>query len=217
MKIKIGNYPDRLVCNLFNNYMVKKHGYVDWPRNYTLLERCLNWLDDRIQDFYNVFNWLWFDRRQQKIKVHIDPWDTWSMDHTLAHIVLPMLIQLKETKHGGPFVDLKDVPKELHGKKLTKKQKDNGEVDDKHFERWDWVLDEMIFAFETKVDDGRWEEQFETGEYDLQWEKLENGNSRMVHGPNHTAKTDWEGKKAYQERISNGFRLFGKYFENLWD
>ena len=56
MKIKIGNYPNRLMCNLFNNYMVKKYGYVTWPRNYTLFERCLNWLDDRIQDFYNVFN-----------------------------------------------------------------------------------------------------------------------------------------------------------------
>jgi len=205
MKIKIGNYPDRLVCNLFNNYMVKKHGYVDWPRNYTLLERCLNWLDDRIQDFYNVFNWLWFDRRQQKIKVHIDPWDTWSMDHTLAHIVLPMLIQLKETKHGGPFVDLKDVPKELHGKKLTKKQKDNGEVDDKHFERWDWVLEEMIWAFEQKTLDS-WEEQY----YKYEDDPTAQFGVKCVW-------SDDEGRKAHQERMSNGFRLFGKYYENLWD
>jgi len=185
--------------------MVKKHGYVDWPRNYTLLERCLNWLDDRIQDFYNVFNWLWFDRRQQKIKVHIDPWDTWSMDHTLAHIVLPMLIQLKETKHGGPFVDLKDVPKELHGKKLTKKQKDNGEVDDKHFERWDWVLEEMIWAFEQKTLDS-WEEQY----YKYEDDPTAQFGVKCVW-------SDDEGRKAHQERMSNGFRLFGKYYENLWD
>jgi hypothetical protein len=161
---------------------------------------------------------LWIDSKKKRtIKVHIDRWDTWSMDHTLALIVLPMLKQLKETKHGAPYVDLKDVPKELHGKKLTKKQKDNGEVDDKHFERWDWVLDEMIFAFETKVGDGRWEEQFESGESDLQWKKLEDGNYQMVNGPKHTREYDWEGRKKYQERISNGFRLFGKYYENLWD
>jgi hypothetical protein len=138
------------------------------------------------------------------------------MDHTLAYIVLPMLKQLKETKHGAPYVDLKDVPKELQPKKQTKKQKDNGETDSTHFERWDWVLDEMIFAFENKVNDD-WEEQFETGEYDLQLKKLEDGNSQMVHGPNHTAEIDWEGRKKYQERISNGFRLFGKYYESLWD
>jgi len=153
----------------------------------------------------------------QKIKVRIDPWDTWSMDHTLAPIILPMLKQLKETKHGAPYVDPKGVPKELQPKKQTKKQKDNGETDSTHFERWDWVLDEMIFAFETKVDDGRWEEQFETGTSDIQWKTLEDGMSQMVRGPKDTFEVDWEGRKKYQERISNGFRLFGKYFENLWD
>ena len=29
--------------------------------------------------------------------------------------------------------------------------------------------------------------------------------------------TDDEGRKKHQERMSNGFRLFGKYFESLWD
>ena len=164
---------------------------------------------------YRFLSWI-HSKQERTIKVKIDRWDTWSMDHTLAYIILPMLKQLKETKHGAPYVDPKDVPKELHGKKLTKKQKDNGEVDDKHFERWNWVLDEMIFAFDSKVNDG-WEEQFETGTSDLQWKKLEDGCSQMVEGPNHTRVYDWEGRKKYQERITNGFRLFGKYYENLWD
>ena len=164
---------------------------------------------------YKFLSWI-HSKQGRTIKVHIDRWDTWSMDNTLAYIVLPMLKQLKETKHGAPYVDLKDVPKELHGKKLTKKQKDNGEVDDKHFERWDWVLDEMIFAFDSKVNDG-WEEQFETGEYDLQWKKLEDGISQMVEGPKHTKVYDWEARKIYEARIQNGFRLFGKYYNNLWD
>ena len=43
------------------------------------------------------------------------------------------------------------------------------------------------------------------------------GYSALIEGPNHTRVYDWEGRKAYQERISNGFRLFGKYYENLWD
>jgi hypothetical protein len=170
-------------------------------RPYTWLYRFLSWIDSK---------------KKRTIKVHIDRWDTWSMDNTLAYIVLPMLKQLKETKHGGPYVDPKDVPKELHPKKQTKKQKDNGETDSTHFERWDWVLDEMIFAFDSKVNDG-WEDQFETGVSDLQWKQLEGGMSQMVEGPNHTKVYDWEGRKAYEERISNGFRLFGKYYQNLWD
>jgi len=164
---------------------------------------------------YKFLSWI-HSKKQRTIKVHIDRWDTWSMDDTLAHIILPMLKQLKATKHGAPDVDPDECPPELKPKKQTKKQKDNGEVDDKHFERWDWVLDEMIFAFENKVNDD-WKSKFEKGESDLQWKKLEGGMSEMVHGPKHTREYDWEGRKKYQERISNGFRLFGKYYENLWN
>jgi len=171
-------------------------------------ERPTTWL-------YKFLIWI-ESKKKRTIKVQIDRWDTWSMDHTLAYIVLPMLKQLRESKHGAPYVDLEDVPKELQPKKQTKKQKDNGETDSTHFERWDWVLDEMIFAFDSKVNDG-WEDQFETGESDLQWKKLEDGNYQMVEGPKHTRVYDWEGRKAYEERISNGFRLFGKYYNNLWD
>jgi len=225
MKIKIGPYPNRAICNLYTNYMNKKYGYVNWPeykqkglrvKAQPFAEAWREKAEDIIQSIYNCTINLFLDRRVQKVKVRIDRWDTWSMDHTLAYIVLPMLKQLKETKHGAPYVDPKDVPKELQPKKQTKKQKDNGETDSTHFERWDWVLDEMIFAFDSKVNDG-WEDQFETGETDLQWKKLEDGNYQMVEGPKHTRVYDWEGRKKYEERISNGFRLFGKYYENLWD
>jgi len=239
MKVKIGPYTDWFgpyqLAELLMFWVPKEKDEYGIPHTADRVHKFGEWLahgkvlpEPEVGEVYDMWEdrpvtWLyrllkWIDSKKKRtIKVHIDRWDTWSMDNTLAYIVLPMLKQLKETKHGAPYVDPKDVPKELQPKKQTKKQKDNGETDSTHFERWDWVLDEMIFAFETKVDDGRWEEQFETGEYDLQWEKLENGNSQMVHGPNHTAKTDWEGRKAYQERISNGFKLFGKYYEALWD
>ena len=171
-------------------------------------ERPVTWL-------YRFLTWIHSFQRQ-RIDVRIDPWDTWSMDHTLAHIVLPMLRQLKAKTHGAPYVDLEDVPKELHGKRLTKRQRNNGDIDDKHFERWDWVLDEMIFAFESKLDDS-WEEQFESGESAHQLLQLEGGMSQMIDGPRHTKVYDWEGRKVYEARIQNGFRLFGKYYQNLWD
>jgi hypothetical protein len=41
--------------------------------------------------------------------------------------------------------------------------------------------------------------------------------SEMIRGPNDTKVYDWEGRKAYEARIQNGFRLFGKYYQNLWD
>ena len=128
----------------------------------------------------------------QVVEVQIDPWDTWSMDHTLAPIILPMLKQLKATKHGAPMVDMKDVPREL---RATKKQLDaygkNGDVDPKHFDRWDWILDEMIYAFDCKANKDDVYMRFDI--------------------------EDRDAMNKEQERISNGFRLFGKYYESLWD
>ena len=63
--------------------------------------------------FYHnwLYNWFGYSPKQ-KTSIRIDNYDTWSMDHTLAPIILPMLVQLKATKHGAPMVDMEDVPRE---------------------------------------------------------------------------------------------------------
>ena len=134
------------------------------------------------------------DKGEQKVEVHIDKWDTWSMDHTLAPIILPMLKQLKETKHGAPPVEFKDVPEELwppDAESFNKLYAQNGETDDNYFKRWDWVLDEMIYAFDCKANKDEVYMRFDI--------------------------KDRIAMDKEQERISNGFRLFGKYYESLWD
>jgi hypothetical protein len=144
------------------------------------------------------------------------------MSETLGYIARPMLKQLNENKHGAPWVDDEDVPEHLRSTaapELSQDKKDTGHTDDNHFKRWDWVMEEMIFAFES-LDGGAnadWEEQFTTGDYDFRSVKQEDGNYLMVHGPEHTAETNWEGRRAYAERVANGFRLFGKYYQSLWD
>ena len=103
--------------------------------------------------WYHNFLYKLGIKNEQKVSVRIDNFDTWSMDHTLAYIIEPMLKQLKLTKHGAPDVDNKDVPKELRSDAIE------GDVSVTHFKKWDWVMDEMIFAFESKHND--WEEQFQ--------------------------------------------------------
>lgn len=175
---------------------------------------------------------------ERKINVQIDKWDTWSMDHTLALIIHPMLVQLQATKHGGPLVDDEDVPEELKSTSAPKPEKEY-DTDDNFHKRWDWVLDEMIWAFAQKLDENA-DNQFHSGETDIQWRKVDiKGNVldetlyefgktpklkekkehywEMVEGPNHTHKFDKEGWEKWNARKSNGFRLFGKYFEALWD
>jgi hypothetical protein len=124
MKVKIGNYSNRLICNIHSNHMNKKYGIVNWPDNQDYEDHVLEVIEDGVQTVYDWVNWLWFDRRTQTVKVRIDRWDTWSMDDTLAPIILPMLVQLKETKHGAPIVDDEDVPKELKSTSAEPKEKD---------------------------------------------------------------------------------------------
>ncbi len=213
-------------------YLEWRHGKYDWQVN----DSEHDWLDRTVLKFLdgwqNVLHYtinLIQSRRKQKVRVHVDPWDVWNANETLSHIILPVLEQLRVTKQGAPFVDLEDVPKKLHGDKLTKKQKENGEVDDKHFERWDYVLDAMIWSFREISEDMPGEEEFFTGESDLIWTKVDvKGNEvdddydgiiyyRMDKGPNDTRHFDKEGYDAYSERVDYGLKMFGKYFRALWD
>jgi hypothetical protein len=176
---------------------------------------------DRLEPISHAIQWI-LDRVHPKIDyVKIDRWDTWSMDHTLSPIILPMLKQLKAAKHGSPLVDDEDVPEELKSTSAPAKENE-WDTDGNHHARWDYVLNEMIFAFEHKADDS-WEDAFRSGEHDLihvpcEWDEAGRPTMyQMKEGPNNTYKCDYEGMQVVEARIQNGFRLFGRYFQNLWD
>ena len=147
--------------------------------------------------------------------IKLDRWDTWSFDHTMAEIILPGLKQLKETKHGAPFVDDKDVPKELRSTNADPKENE-WDIDSNHFKRWDYVLDEMIWAFEQKVNDNADSKFFDHSAYESSKVGTDEWFNDMTAGVSKT-KYDRKGHAIWQKRKSNGFRLFGTYFENLWD
>jgi len=129
------------------------------------------------------------DNSPREISVQIDPYDTWGMDSTLALIILPMLKQLKETRHGSFDSDDEDVPEELRS--TTPKTDDTPEGDNIH-RRCDWILDQMIWSFDKIHPDN--EDEF-----------------YMNTLPNK------EAYQVYQEKLQNGLRLFGKYYTGLWD
>ena len=149
------------------------------------------------------------NKRQRQIYVRIDKYDTWSMDHTLAYIVLPMLKQLKATKHGAPSVDDEDVPEPLRSTAPGARDRceEAWDHDEHFFDRWDYVLEEMIWAFEQQADNS--DDQFYDHGEKVAGESLEDSIRKM--------KVDQEGLQAWQKRKSNGYRLFGKYYEALWD
>ena len=56
----------------------------------------------------DLLQWL-HEKKKRTVYVKIDKYDTWSMDHTLSLIIVPMLKQLKATQHGSPNVDDEDL------------------------------------------------------------------------------------------------------------
>ena len=180
--------------------IVDDKDYVDHPK----------WVDrwaDRIQPISTAIRVV-LDFIHPPIKyVKIDRWDTWSMDHTLALIVLPMLKQLDITKHGAPFTEDDDVPEYLRSYMAQPKEHE-WDTDSLHFMRWDWILAEMIWAFEQELKDDDEHQFFDHSAS----EGIKDLNERISK-----LKVDEKGLKAHQERKKNGFRLFGKYYQNLWD
>ena len=153
--------------------------------------------------------------KERKIDVRIDDYDVWGLDHTLAYIIHPALLKLKEVKHGAPGVEDEDVPEELRSTNAPPKTND-WDTDENFFARWDWVLDEMIWAFGQVNED--WEDQFHSGEHDIIWEPVEGKDLvEMKHGPKDTHVFDSEGYNKHFDRMKNGIALFGKYYFALWD
>jgi hypothetical protein len=212
-------------------YINKYRGH--WLSPYTVLEKVLFWKDWENIDYDEPWVEKWSSRLNpvcqalQKVLdivhpkidyVKIDHWDTWNMDGTLAQIILPMLRQLQKEKHGAPFVDDEDVPEGMNLRSTEAEPKENEwDTDSNHFLRWDWIMDELIWTFDQLHPDNDWEQQYYSGKHDIQWKKLDNGMSEMVRGPKDTFEIDMDGLKAHQARIANGLRLFGKYYQGLWD
>jgi hypothetical protein len=217
MRVYIGPYINRWISEIHSNYMNRKYPTGMWPgyaeeRDAPIDERAIEAIEDVLQWSYNQTINRYLDSKKRKIKVKIDSSDTWSMDHTLAHIIVPMLKQLKETKHGSPWTDDEDVPEELRSTNAPPKN-DDWDLDENHHKRWDWVIDEMIWAFEQKMRDD-WE-----GDY-YKYDHVEPNKNSTDFSESLGIKLVWEdpeGRKAHQQRMSNGFRLFGKYLENLWN
>ena len=55
MDVKIGPIPNRLVGNIYTNHMIKKYGYIDWPKVHPYKERTLESIEDAVQKVLNVF------------------------------------------------------------------------------------------------------------------------------------------------------------------
>ena len=212
MKINIGPYRNRWTTQRFENWYIRiKYGNKQVPyfngvdlvgiedvgdlEDGDWLDRSVQKISDIWQDVLNLTVNQIIDGMDRMVKVRIDPYDTWSMDHTLGLIIVPMLKQLKATKHGSPFVADVDVPEELRSTMVPPVE--DYDIDDNHHKRWDWVMDEMIWAFEQTIDETSDDHFFDRSVEPYVYDK--------------------DGHHAHILRVDNGIQLFGKYYQGLWD
>ena len=210
MKVHLGNYRNH------------------WISPYTIVEKVVFWKDwetyeapwveqvtNILYPICNGYNNVMHKLFPRKKKVRIDYWDTWNADDDLALIILPLLKKIKEDKQGAPYTEDEDVPEHLRSTSAPPK-KNEWDTDDNHFKRWDWILDEMIWAMESIINEDEYEEKFwiQKGE-GRHWVSSADGKtSEMKYTVE--PKLDREYIEAFSKRQKDGLTLFGKYFRGLW-
>ena len=156
--------------------------------------------------------------KERKVKIVIDKWDSYNADHTLALIAVPLFKQLKETKHGAPKVSDEDVPEHLRSTSCAPKENE-WDTDENWFKRFDYVLDEIIFAMEEIANWNENEPERFKHVGDMEWSDADpvTGLHRMISSGCVEIPEMAEPNKQYHARIQNGCRLMGVYWLGLWD
>lgn len=205
--------------------------YKYWIGPYQIAEKILFWKDKYNDDcVHNFGTWLdqnvpgltkfctWVDSKKKRtVKVRVDSYDVWNADTTFAYIILPVLKKLREKKQGCPWTEHSDGPW-YYRFDIGQDQYNSDEKGSYSHQRWQWILDEMIWAFEQLQPDNDWEAAYHHGTIDQVWVECEDKlTHKMEHGPNHTHWWDKEGYMKHDAAINNGLRLFGRYYRGLWD
>jgi hypothetical protein len=213
MKVKIGPY-----INYFGPYQIAETILFWLPREHDKVYALSKWLadkDDGSPTFLAKFCEDIHSKRQRSISIKIDRYDTWNMDETISRIIIPLLKQLKERKHGIPSSILFEVA-EASGKKYEDFH-DDDIIFNAAEKRWNEILDKMIWAFEQNITD--WEDQYWTVKPEMDFSKHEEDEGLIsipVRWKKHGVH-DSEGHKAHYAKMEEGFMLFGKHFKDLWD
>lgn len=178
------------------------------------------------------------------IRVKIETQDLTYLPQTLAHIILPALIQLKADRVGVPnefsnhfqkgntsllrMWENDDYQSQLSFDFYTDESID---VYTRIVEMWVDVLDKMIWSF-YEIMKSDWSNAYQHGrhkttpiDYDigLSNQAPSRSNTRGVYiknkasiSPDSKVWFDYKGQALHQQRIQEGLDLFAKYYTVLW-
>lgn len=166
---------------------------------------------------------------ERKLDIKIDPWDTYSLDHNISLIILPMLLQLKYTKNGIPSDMVNSIGSDIDSNYTFDFIKDDEkEVFEMGCDKWDETLDKMIWSFAQLSIQDDYDDKYHHGTMDMGWEKTGKQFLNPLTGKMEETYTvvdknpgehwyDYIGHQLHDKRIQEGIDLFAKYFRALWD
>jgi hypothetical protein len=135
-------------------------------------------------------------RKNRAYHIHIDNHDVWNLDHTLATIIHPALVRLRErVPHFGyptPYYETEAYPE--YSQQGSFEEILDREAESKYYEtQWMEKLQKMIDAFAMVID--------ENDDYD-----------KIAHH-----RDDNDKRNEWYRKIDEGLKLFSENYQGLWD
>jgi len=149
----IGEHIMKILKSNYRNFWLSPHTILErvlfWKTEDEIYEiEVPAWLENICQGLYKVLNTL-FPRINY---IKIDDFDTWSADITMASVIHPILVELRKVHNSSGIVDNEDVPDRIKSMNAPRVETEY-DIDDFYHDRWQYVLDEMIFTFDVLKSD----------------------------------------------------------------
>lgn len=137
--------------------------------------------------------------KQQRIERGFDDTELWNFERSIAKYILPRMLVFKTKTMGYP-------------------------PDFKTFDEWVETIDKMIYAFDHIINYEEYTEKLEE-ELGVTWDgvietkKRPDGNYELVHTEKYNNEVMEKYRQAQEEmnnKVKEGLRLFGEYFQHLW-
>ena len=167
--------------------------------------RILKWWEKiyypvyRFFDDYVVIPHRWIYWGWQKLTRGFSNRALWSLDHTCTDFILPRLKAFRHSElHGTPMLDgYEHEQSDSDFEKMTRE--------------WEEILDKMILAFEYHHKDGN-DIDFGFIDYEITEDK-----KFEIKTNEEQYKKGREEELRREQIMVEGFGLFAKYYQSLWD
>lgn len=154
-------------------------------------------------------------------KMEIGFTDLFNLDGVLGRVIVACLEAFKKEEHAGFTVEDAHLPDHLaYLKPLVVDGKYTDEIyggnsDPLHKERFNYIIDEMIFAFQSCYDSSLEDYWIPDPDYDPTQDTLiTQADGSLLFNLDITE--DDVKREAYEKRVRNGFNLFSRYYRSLW-